>query len=109
MRNSNRSENCNLSNTYNGKIGIAFISLSYFFDLLNFIHINKPIKSIAAHIRTKILPITLPVIVFGSNNPSIKNPSKAHINKANDPFIIMLNFFIVLSRYLTWNKPRYYS
>ena len=39
--------------------------------------------------------MTLPVTVFGSNKLLIKYPAKAQSNIAINPFILMVNFFIL--------------
>ena len=41
--------------------------------------------------------MTLPVTVFGSNKLLIKYPAKAQSNMAVNPFILMVNFFILLT------------
>jgi len=41
--------------------------------------------------------MTLPVTVFGSNKLLIKYPAKAQSNIAINPFILMVNFFILLT------------
>ena len=41
--------------------------------------------------------MTLPVTVFGSNKLLIKYPAKAQSNIAINPFILTVNFFILLT------------
>ena len=41
--------------------------------------------------------MTLPVTVFGSNKLLIRYPTKAQSNIAINPFILMVNFFILLT------------